>query len=216
MTERSFLTNLALTTAPDTKQYASTAISYLDYLSSTGLDKSLWASWSQYGRDQAAAKLRRTPFEGVLPTTNNLESFNAVLKRKYIPTWQRSGNRLRFDVCVHHLVLKILPEIFAQRRMQLQFNNWVNERFKTAAGGVNLRQGLRTRPTDEEAYRGNSGVRLTWFPDDAEWERKAEQIVGIGRISQIPAARPYEIWATCAATDANTRNQSHDGILATG
>jgi hypothetical protein len=45
-------------------------------------------------------------------------------------------------------VLKILPEIFAQRRMQLQFNNWVNEQFKMAAGGVDLQQRPKPKPTE--------------------------------------------------------------------
>lgn len=114
--EHASLSTLVCTT-PAAKKHAEAGISYVSYLRLNWLDKSLWASWSQYGREKAAVVLKR-PIDGVIPTTNHLESFNAVLKRKYIPRWQHSGNRLRFDVFIHHLILKIIPEIFAQRRIR--------------------------------------------------------------------------------------------------
>lgn len=126
-----------ITTTPLAAKHAKTALVYLTYLSATWLDKSLWSSWSQFGRDSAAARLN-TLVEGVIPTINHLESFNGVLKRKYIPRWQRSGNRLRFDVFIHHLVTKILPDIFAQRRMLQHYREWVNLCFQAASGGRNL------------------------------------------------------------------------------
>jgi len=73
-------------------------ISYIDYLRSTWLEKN---------RDHQPNN----------QVTNNLESFNALLKRKYIPQWSNSGNRLRLNIFIHYLILKILPEVFAQRRI---------------------------------------------------------------------------------------------------
>ena len=63
------------------------------------MPKSLWNSWSEEGRGCAAAVLG-VGIGDVLPTTNHLESFNGVLKRKHIGQWQRSGRKLRFDVLV--------------------------------------------------------------------------------------------------------------------
>jgi hypothetical protein len=118
-TEYHSLSTLAETT-PAAKKQAGAGIAYIEYLRSTWLEKSLWSSWSQYGLDQAAVRLKR-PTEGIIPTTNHLELFNAVLKRKYILQWQHSGNHLRFDIFIHHLILKILPEVFAQRRIRQHY-----------------------------------------------------------------------------------------------
>ncbi|KAF7348406.1 hypothetical protein MSAN_01794600 [Mycena sanguinolenta] len=63
---------------------------HLDYLSTYWLSFDLWASWSDFGR-YTAAKILGCEFDGVLPTTNHLESFNGLLKRKYLRRWQRGG-----------------------------------------------------------------------------------------------------------------------------
>lgn len=200
--EHRFLSTLAATT-PAAKKQADAGIVYTEYLRSTWLEKSLWSSWSQYGLDQAAVRLKR-PTEGVIPTTNHLESFNAVLKRKYIPRWQHSGNRLRFDIFIHHLILKILPEVFAQRRIRQHYATWVSKRFENAAGG-NL---LHNQPKQGRSS-ASSTTHLTWFENDEVREKKGFQIFAAGRVSQIPAGRPYEFWATCAATTANIADPNH-------
>ncbi|KAJ7939799.1 hypothetical protein B0H13DRAFT_1586918 [Mycena leptocephala] len=69
---------------------------HLDYLSSYWLSFDLWASWSDFGR-YTAAEILGCDFEGVLPTTNYLKSFNGLLKRKYLRRWQRGGRRLRLQ-----------------------------------------------------------------------------------------------------------------------
>ena len=61
-----------------------------DYLLGYWCTESLWCSWSDYGRI-AAARILNCPLDGVLPTTNHLESFNGVLKRKHLrrcATWR--------------------------------------------------------------------------------------------------------------------------------
>ncbi|KAJ7576841.1 hypothetical protein C8J56DRAFT_1114156 [Mycena floridula] len=103
---------------PDLLEAAySGALVHLEYLSSYWLTKNLWASWSDYGRYAAAKKLGCT-FDQVASTTNHLESFNNVLKHKYIQQQQHGGRRLRVDVLLHYLITDMLPSIFEQRRME--------------------------------------------------------------------------------------------------
>lgn len=97
-------------TEKDRKPYFDAVTKYLDYMASTWMSVELWSSWSRYGREKAAAQLC-IPLEGVIPTTNHLESLNGNLKRKYVPQWQHSGHRLRFDLLLYHLVSHILPQI---------------------------------------------------------------------------------------------------------
>ncbi|KAF8518308.1 hypothetical protein JB92DRAFT_3082453 [Gautieria morchelliformis] len=80
----------ALTTRLDEPTFvvaARAGIRYLDYLTDTWMSHALWQSWSARGRQQASVLLD-IPVEGVLPTTNHLESFNGILKRKHIARWQ--------------------------------------------------------------------------------------------------------------------------------
>lgn len=62
---------------------AQKGIQHLRYLSSYWLTFDLWASWSEFGR-HSAAKILGCALNGVLPTTNHLESFNGILKRKHL------------------------------------------------------------------------------------------------------------------------------------
>lgn len=59
---------------------------HLDYLQSYWGREALWQSWSDFGRCVAAVCLGCV-VEGVLPTTNHLESFNGVSKRKHLKRW---------------------------------------------------------------------------------------------------------------------------------
>ena len=67
------------------------AIEHLKYLDSYWTTDALWHCWSDYGR-KIASSLLKCPFEGVLPTTNHLESFNGVLKCKHLAQWQNGGH----------------------------------------------------------------------------------------------------------------------------
>ena len=99
---------------------AEKAITHLtDYLLGYWTTETLWQSWSDFGR-QVAASVLNCPFEGVLPTTNHLESFNGLLKRKYLRRWQHGGRRLRLDVLLKLLVTKVLPSIFQHRAITKQ------------------------------------------------------------------------------------------------
>ncbi|KAF7985164.1 hypothetical protein HWV62_7760 [Athelia sp. TMB] len=110
-------------------------ISHLNYLSSYWLSENLWKSWSDYGRHIASGILQ-IPFEGVLPTTNHLESFNGLLKNKHIKRWQRGGRRLRVDVLVKSLATQILPAIFAQRSVEKAEKIRIDELIRSIPGGA--------------------------------------------------------------------------------
>jgi len=98
---------------------------------------SLWHGWSQKGRMTASLYLG-TSVEGVVPTTNHLEAFNGILKRKHIHRWQHSGKRLRIDLLVYILICQILPGIFQYWTLQDEYKSWLQSRFLSAAGGVHL------------------------------------------------------------------------------
>ena len=75
-------------------------IKHIDYLIAHWMPVPMWKSWSEWGR-VAASTILNIPIEGVIPTTNHLESFNSILKRKHLPAHLRSGHRLRFDSLIH-------------------------------------------------------------------------------------------------------------------
>ncbi|TFK47677.1 hypothetical protein OE88DRAFT_1596329, partial [Heliocybe sulcata] len=62
---------------------AEKGLEHLRYLEDYWLREELWQSWSDFGR-QHASELLGIPVEGVLTTTNHLESFNGVFKNKYL------------------------------------------------------------------------------------------------------------------------------------
>lgn len=117
-----------ITLEKEGKPYVEGLGKYLDYMISTWMPNEMWASWSRYGREKAASQLG-VSLEGVIPTTNHLESLNGSLKRKYVPQWQHSGHRLRFDMLLYHLTSSILPQIYAQHRMVAQYSAWKASRF---------------------------------------------------------------------------------------
>lgn len=163
----------------------------------------MWASWSRKGRNDAAAVLGIN-IEGVLPTTNHLESFNGVLKRKHLGQWQRGGRKLRFDVLIHRLVLQILPFIYGQYRVLNSFYSWKSERFQHAAGGVMIpSQSPRKRTTQQNL------PPLTWYQADSRRDGFAQDFVKLNRVASIQSGRKYELWGTCAATGANIRDPVH-------
>lgn len=64
---------IAAKVEPVDADIAASAVEHLDYLENYWLQESLWQSWSQYGRLEAAKRLG-CEVSGVLPTTNHLES----------------------------------------------------------------------------------------------------------------------------------------------
>ncbi|TDL28464.1 hypothetical protein BD410DRAFT_695097, partial [Rickenella mellea] len=110
---------------------------HLTYLRDYWSTEILWRSWSDFGRRVAAAMLK-CPVEGILTTTNHLESFNGLLKRKHLRRWQRGNRRLRLDVLLNLVITKVLPSIFDQRAMDRAENLRWEMRIRALRGGEAL------------------------------------------------------------------------------
>jgi hypothetical protein len=94
------------------------AVTHLKYFESYWLaSEDMWSGFANVGRKRVAERIG-CPVAAIPTTTNHLESFNGVLKGKYIKGWKRSGRRLRADVLISVLVTKIVPAIFRKKRVQ--------------------------------------------------------------------------------------------------
>lgn len=103
-----------LQTNSEAKSIAQAGLDHLHYLNVNWMSLSLWQSWSEWGRLKAAAAIG-IPVQGVIPTTNHLESFNGLLKRKYIKNYLHSGHRLRFNMLIFLFITQILPQVFTHQ-----------------------------------------------------------------------------------------------------
>ncbi|KAJ7787599.1 hypothetical protein B0H14DRAFT_3579540 [Mycena olivaceomarginata] len=190
----------------DAEHVAQIATTYLDYLTNTWMSKPLWQSWSQHGRI-VASQLLNVAVEGVLPTTNHLESFNGLLKNKYLPQWQRSGTRLRIDFLILILITKILPEIFALRRTLSDYKQWLRIRFPNGPGsGLDLARGKSSRRVQPSDGEGN----LCWWPLDPNRQSEADAIVRLGRIYDIrQKTNLHQYEATCITSRGSLNDPNH-------
>jgi hypothetical protein len=131
------------------------ALRHVKYLDEYWTTDNLWKSWSNYGR-KVAATLLGCPMDGVIPTTNHLESFNGVLKRKHLRRWQNGGRRLRADVLIRILITHILPSIFQERRLYREQRERLAAQIRRLPGRQSLLQqqisGQRTPAIPSIAY----------------------------------------------------------------
>ena len=118
----------------EAKAVGEAGIAFLEYLKLQWMPTDMWTSWSRSGKESAAIRIG-IPFMKVLTTTNHLESFNGLLKGKYLENLTQSGYRLRLDVLVYHLSQRILPRVYAQRRLDYEYIQWRAKRFLLASGG---------------------------------------------------------------------------------
>lgn len=182
------------------KKIATGAISYLDYLRDTWMPIELWKSWSRYGREAAAERMGVTADE-VLNTTNHLEALNGSLKRKYIPQWQHSGHRLRFDILIFHTISSILPRIYARRRLLSDYHDWKAERFPLVGGED------QSCYVHETASAPTEFTPRVWYELDPIRDSHAQAILNFGKLSILQNSRPYEFWATCQPSSLNTSGE---------
>lgn len=192
-----------IATEPRAKRSGAAGLAYLKYFKSTWFPRGLWESWSQKARNDAASVLGITT-DGVLPTTNHLESFNGVLKRKWLAQYQRAGRRLRFDVLIFRLIISILPCIYAHHRMINTYRLWKIDRFRVAAGGAAVAPAPRTSPMKA------AKAILAWYEPDTRRDAAAQDIVNLARIISVLSQRQYELWASCAATGADMTNPCYE------
>lgn len=190
---------LALTAAdPNAKKSVENAIKHLDYLQINWIPEVMWRCWSQYGRNRASGILG-IPVEGVLPTTNHLESFNAILKRNHLTRWLHSGHRLRFDSFIHILITRILPDIYSQRRAMKAHRDWVTARFA----------GL-TRNGARQADAGSAQLPLAYWCVDEKREEGARDLIRLRKLGQIQYGNSQEeLIATCATSTAVLNDPNH-------
>ncbi|KZV93601.1 hypothetical protein EXIGLDRAFT_40943 [Exidia glandulosa HHB12029] len=153
----------------ESKSAVEKAIEHLDYLQGYWLTEDLWKSWSAYGRFYAANLLGR-PVCTVLTTTNHLEAFNRVLKRTHLRRWQRNGRRLRIDVLVRILALKIAPSIFAKRRQEQYRRALADARLASLPGGAALLQRRRDAAQQQT-------VPVAFFEPDAQRDAAAAALL---------------------------------------
>ncbi|KAJ7501990.1 hypothetical protein B0H11DRAFT_1799451, partial [Mycena galericulata] len=190
----------------DAQHVSRAASTYLDYLHNTWMPEPLWQSWSHYGR-VVASQILKVPVEGVLPTTNHLESFNGLLKRKYLPQWQRSGTRLRIDFLILILITKILPEIFALRRTLRDYKQWLGIRFSNGGNGLDL---VRLRKSTGAEPPSRSEGNLCWWPSDVNRDAEALAIVRLNRIYDFrQQVNLHQYEATCIASRGSLQDPNH-------
>ncbi|KAF8804230.1 hypothetical protein BYT27DRAFT_7214085 [Phlegmacium glaucopus] len=162
---------------------------HLDYLVSQWMPLPMWKSWSGWGR-VAASTILKIPVEGVIPTTNHLESFNAILKRKHLAAHLHSGHRLRFDSLIHLLITRILPGVYQHRKAQHKYKQWLSTRFQSCSGGVNLFD------TRQKLMRERSAP-LCWWEKDTLRENGALEILCSNRLSITRGATVDKFTASC-------------------
>jgi hypothetical protein len=179
-------------------------IKHLTYLKENWMQVDMWRSWSERGRIQASATIG-IPVEGVVPTTNHLESFNAILKRKHLPAWLHSGHRLRFDSLIHILITRVLPSIFSQRKAQKEYSDWLTARFCQHAGGRDLTS------IKDIGSRTKSHNTICWWQPDARRDGEAGMILHLpNRFSVARGPDPHNSYrATCASSKANILDANH-------
>ena len=160
-----------------------------NYLLGYWCTESLWCSWSDYGR-QVAANILNCPLEGVLPTTNHLESFNGILKRKHLRRWQRGGRRLRVDVLLKLLITKIFPSIFEQRLAEQNDKSiWESQMGAIPGGEALLQQKLATRA-------GPITPTIAYLCPDESRDAAAVQLLDNNQI-EIPSLEPSGLVFVC-------------------
>ena len=147
-----------LLTGPTANSYvhAQGGQKHLDYLMANWMPLALWQSWSEFGH-VSASTLLKIPVEGIIPTTNHLESFNGLLKRKHLATWLRSGHRLHFNFLINILIIRILPEVYGHRKAQQQYKQWLGSQFKDQVGGTNLAE-IHATLVKERSEQRNSPI----------------------------------------------------------
>ncbi|CAK5273591.1 unnamed protein product [Mycena citricolor] len=179
------LLEAALEESPESSHAISKAITHLDYLDNYWLSENLWESWSNHNR-RAVANILLCKIEGVIPTTNHLESFNGVLKQTHLKHWQHSGRRLRVDVLLNVLVLHILPSIFEQRQMYKDQNNHIAALIQLLPGGASLLE------DDEPPQSGFCAPKVAYLTPDVQRNVEAQALLDAGQVD-APTALPGNV-----------------------
>lgn len=158
------------------------AMVHIEYLDSYWLREALWQSWARWGRIEAAKRLG-CEINEVVPTTNHLESFNGVLKRRHLVRWQQGKRRLRMDVLIHVLVFNILPSIFRQRRIEDLEQARSRAKLSRVPGGEAI---LERQATSRQSVHVNPTAYLS--PDPSR-DSAAQALIANKQVS-VPSISP--------------------------
>ncbi|KAJ3748257.1 hypothetical protein EV360DRAFT_56944, partial [Lentinula raphanica] len=200
--KRVFLQNI-LASYPEGKRAAEAGLQHFRYLDEYWMKQSLWQSWSEWGRLAAAAAIK-IPVEGIIPTTNHLESFNMVLKKKYIQHHLHSGHRLRFDLLIILLITEILPKVYSRRRAMRDHTSWLDARFFEGAGGQNLSE-LQQKVAASKQEQARIEQSICWWSTDINRDQRAQEILVLQRLHSFASgAPPYTFTAICSSSQPNT------------
>ncbi|KAJ3749740.1 hypothetical protein EV360DRAFT_76209, partial [Lentinula raphanica] len=161
---------------------------------------------TEWGRCTAATKIG-VPVYSMIPTTNHLESFNCVLKRKFIGNWLRSGKRLRIDLLILILITRILPDIFSRRRTRLEYKLWLTERFREHANGADLVE-VQHQTAEARAALSRMQRVIGWWPVDEIRQKSALELVAKGSLASLSRPHPDTYTATC--TSSTNSETSYD------
>ncbi|KAJ3832256.1 hypothetical protein F5878DRAFT_505339, partial [Lentinula raphanica] len=183
--ERTFYSHLA--EKEETRSMAEAALKHLTYILEYWMPENMWQSWSSRGRHAASARIG-IPIDDMIPTTNHLESFNSVLKRKFIGSWLRTGRRLRVDLLIYILIARILPDIFARRLSRLEHRTWLTERFQ--ARGADL----------VSIQQQNSDRIVAWWPEDESRQKSAQKLASEGGLASLTHPHPDDYTAVCSSS----------------
>lgn len=159
------------------------------------MPENMWRSWSEWGRRKAAERIG-IPVQSVIPTTNHLESFNCIIKRKFIRSWLHSGNRLRVDFLILILITRILPDIFRRRQTRAVEKDWILQRFEQQSGGKDLLQNQKeTTPN-----RGKEVQKVAWWSTDESRHNAAVALASKGLLLSISHRDPDTYAAACTSS----------------
>ncbi|KAJ6573241.1 hypothetical protein B0H10DRAFT_2349038 [Mycena sp. CBHHK59/15] len=143
------------------------ATEHINYLDSYWTTDNLWPSWSDYGRTVLASMLGAA-VDGVIPTTNHLESFNRVFKRIHL---------LRVDVLIHAIVVYILPSIFEERRVNQEQASRIATLIRLLPGGAALLEQKRGPKAPPPV------PKIAYLVPDADRDERARDLVANRQIS---------------------------------
>ncbi|KAF7344086.1 hypothetical protein MVEN_01698300 [Mycena venus] len=167
---------------------AAKSMKHINHLDTYWTTDNLWPSWSDYGRTVLASMLG-TAIDGVIPTTNHLESFNRVLKQIHLRRFQNGGCRLRVDVLIHALMIFILPSIFKERSLLSEQASRIAALVRLLPGGAALLE-KKKGPKPVPAV-----PRVAYLLPDANRDERARDLVAHRQIS-VPAILPADFGMT--------------------
>jgi hypothetical protein len=192
---------------------AQAGLAYLDYMNSTWMPEALWRGWSLAGRQLASVRLK-VPIEKIATTTNHLEAFNGVLKRKFIYKMQKGRRRLRFDLLIFLLVKHILPEIFIRRKIENNYYSWLSTRFSSKMNAGLLAVTISKHESKlkvNDTRKDTEPSLFAWWPVESydNVQDEVKYIVKNHRIGPFAWKDSYTLTTTCASSLEDIREPDH-------